>query len=181
MTLRPACILDLDGTLVRAFPEGDTTRGPRRVEEAEILPGTRLAIAQLHTAGFLCVVVTNKPDVARGIVGRKAVCAIHRVVQRALGLGHNQIYFCPHDDADGCDCRKPRPRLILDAARDHDIDLARSWLIGDRDTDIQAAHAAGIHNTAKIDTNEGILRAVRWIIKHGGRDGSQKPESETVL
>lgn len=161
---------DLDGTLVRAFPEGDTTRGPRTVEEVEFLPGTEEACQLLRDAGFLLDVVTNQPGIARGTVDPVAHREIRQLVTGTLRCS---VHVCPHDSDQGCACRKPRPGLIYAAAIDGNIDLSQSWLIGDRETDIQAARAAGIPNTARVQPNEGILRAARWILSHGGLHGTE--------
>ena len=96
----------------------------------------------------MLVVVTNQPDVARGTTPRATIDAIHEALRQQLTL--DAIYACFHDDADQCHCRKPAPGMLLDAARDLDLDLARSWMVGDRWRDIDAGRAAGCR-TAWID------------------------------
>jgi D-glycero-D-manno-heptose 1,7-bisphosphate phosphatase len=99
------------------------------------------ALQRLAAAGYLLVVVTNQPDVARGTQTRAAVEAIHARLAAALPL--DEFRTCYHDDADGCRCRKPAPGLLLDAAAAHGIDLARSVMIGDCWRDVEAGRAAG--------------------------------------
>ena len=133
--------LDRDGVLNRAFPEGGTTRPPMSVAELELLPGVKESLARLRAAGFVLVVVTNQPDVARGKQTRAAVEEINAKMTAELPL--LDVFACYHDTADKCACRKPKSGLLLAAAQKHDLDLASAFLIGDRWSDIVAAHAAG--------------------------------------
>lgn len=141
--------LDRDGVLNRAFPEGGTTRPPMSVAELELLPGVPDALARLRAAGFALVVVTNQPDVARGKQTRAAVDEINAKMSAELPL--LDVFACFHDSGDKCHCRKPKPGLILDAAAKHDLDVETAFLIGDRWSDIVAAHAAGCR-AVLIDT-----------------------------
>ncbi len=141
--------LDRDGVLNRAFPEGGTTRPPMSVDELELLSGVPEALARLRDAGFVLVVVTNQPDVARGKQTRAAVDAINTKMTAELPL--LDVFACFHDTADKCHCRKPKPGLLLDAAAKWDLDLGTAFLIGDRWSDIVAAHAAGCRGVL-IDT-----------------------------
>jgi D-glycero-D-manno-heptose 1,7-bisphosphate phosphatase len=142
--------LDRDGVLNRAFPEEvpsarpegfGTTRPPWSVAELELLPGVVDALARLRSAGFVLVVVTNQPDVARGKQTREAVEEINAKLSADLPL--LDVFACYHDTADKCACRKPKPGLLLAAAQKWDLDLESAVLIGDRWSDIVAAHAAG--------------------------------------
>jgi D-glycero-D-manno-heptose 1,7-bisphosphate phosphatase len=133
--------LDRDGVLNRAFPEGGTTRPPASVAELELQPGVPEALARLRAAGFVLVVVTNQPDVARGTQSRSAVEEINARLAAQLPL--LDVFACYHDSGDRCTCRKPQPGLLLAAAARHDLDLDTAFLIGDRWSDIVAAHAAG--------------------------------------
>jgi D-glycero-D-manno-heptose 1,7-bisphosphate phosphatase len=121
---------------------GETASGPRDVHELAIPPGTAEQMERLRAAGFLLLVVSNQPDVARGTLQAEAVERINQSLVEALGI--DGAYWCPHDNADGCSCRKPLPGLIHDAAGEWDIDLSCSYLIGDRWVDLAAAHAAGV-------------------------------------
>jgi D-glycero-D-manno-heptose 1,7-bisphosphate phosphatase len=169
--------LDRDGVLNRAFPEGTTTRPPMSVDELELLPGVPEALARLRDAGFVLVVVTNQPDVARGKQTRAAVEAINAKMTAELPL--LDVFACFHDTADKCHCRKPKPGLLLDAAAKWNLDVPTAFLIGDRWSDIVAAHAAGCRGVL-IDTPfsnaercnpdhraADITGAVDWILATG--------------
>jgi D-glycero-D-manno-heptose 1,7-bisphosphate phosphatase len=136
-----AVFLDRDGVLNAAVVRDGRPYPPARVEELEILPGVRGALDELARAGRVLLVVTNQPDVARGVQTRAAVDAIHARLRAQLPI--DAIYCCDHDDRDRCACRKPAPGLLLDAARDWGIDLAASVMVGDRWRDIAAGAAAG--------------------------------------
>jgi D-glycero-D-manno-heptose 1,7-bisphosphate phosphatase len=141
VTPRPAVFLDRDGVINAAIVRDGKPYPPARLEDVEILPGVEGALADLRRAGYLLVVVTNQPDVARGTQRREVVDAIHARLREALPL--DAVYCCFHDDADRCACRKPAPGLLLDAARDLGIDLPASFLVGDRWRDTEAGAAAG--------------------------------------
>jgi D-glycero-D-manno-heptose 1,7-bisphosphate phosphatase len=160
-----AVLFDLDGTLVRAFPEGETTRGPRTRDEVEILPGTREALESLQHARYWIIVVTNQPGIARGDVDPLKHRGVRLLVQRDLPI--IKTYLCPHD-GEWCVCRKNRPGLIIQAAVEHELDLSQCWLVGDRETDREAAIRAGIpqSHAIKLETNQGIKEAVEWILNH---------------
>src|SRR3954471_12413686 len=102
--------LDRDGVLNKAFPEGGTTRPPLSVTELKLLPGVPEALARLRAAGFVLVVVTNQPDVARGKQTRAAVDEINSRMTAELPL--LDVFACYHDGADKCACRKPQPGLL---------------------------------------------------------------------
>jgi D-glycero-D-manno-heptose 1,7-bisphosphate phosphatase len=138
---RQAVFLDRDGVINRTIVKDGKSYPPALIEDLEILPGVREAIADLHQAGFLIVVVTNQPDVATGIQPLEIVEAMHRKLREMLLI--DDIKTCYHIEADGCACRKPKPGMLLDAAREHSIDLTRSYLVGDRWRDISAGKAAG--------------------------------------
>ncbi len=136
-----AVFLDRDGVINAAVVRDGKPYPPARVEDVEILPGVAGALADLKRAGYVLVVVTNQPDVARGTQKREVVEAIHALLRRDLPL--DAIYACYHDDAEHCACRKPAPGMLIDAARDLDLDLPRSFMVGDRWRDTDAGIAAG--------------------------------------
>lgn len=138
-----AVFLDRDGVINRSIVRNGKPYPPASLQELEILPGVEEAIQALRHAGFLIVVVTNQPDVATGIQRREVVEAMHRELRGKLPI--DDIRVCYHTDADGCACRKPKPGMLLDAAREHSIDLSRSFLVGDRRRDIAAGKAAGCY------------------------------------
>ena len=139
---RPAVFLDRDGVLNAVRLVDGRPHPPRSLDELELLPGVERACAQLRDAGLTLVMVTNQPDVARGTTTLDAVGELNDAVRARTGVEHALV--CPHDDADGCACRKPRPGLLLDAARQLDLDLERSVMVGDRWRDVEAGQAAGV-------------------------------------
>jgi D-glycero-D-manno-heptose 1,7-bisphosphate phosphatase len=138
---RRAVFLDRDGVLNRATVVDGIPHPPASVAELELLPGVEEACRRLHEAGLLLIVVTNQPDVARGTKTIDEVEALNRELATRLPL--DEIRVCPHDDPDECGCRKPAPGMLLDAAREHGIELAKSVMVGDRWRDIEAGKRAG--------------------------------------
>lgn len=139
---KTAVFLDRDGVINR--DRGDYVRS---WEEFEFLPGALNALRLLATGPHRIIVVSNQSAIGRGLVSREAVDAIHdRMVEavRAGGGRIDAIYYCPHSPEADCPCRKPRPGLLLRAARELDIDLRGSWLIGDDLRDLESAVAAGV-------------------------------------
>ncbi len=138
---RRAIFLDRDGVINRANVRNGRPYPPASLDEIEVLPGVPAALGRLKAAGYLLVVVTNQPDVARGTQARASVEAMHALLASMLPI--DDFRACYHDDADDCVCRKPRPGMILDAARQHGVDLAVSTVVGDRWRDIEAGRRAG--------------------------------------
>ncbi len=141
-----AVFLDRDGVINRAMVRNGKPYPPASFAELEILPGVPETLARLRAAGYRIVVVTNQPDIARGATTMAAVDAIHDAMHSTLGL--DDIRVCPHDDADRCACRKPKPGLLL---REPAHDMAASVMIGDRWRDIEAGRAAGCGVTILVD------------------------------
>jgi D-glycero-D-manno-heptose 1,7-bisphosphate phosphatase len=139
--MRRAVFLDRDGVLNRAVVRDGKPYPPANPQEVEIASGAVEALRRLHEHGFLLIVVSNQPDIARGLTTPERVAAINAVLTGALPL--DDVFICPHDDRDGCHCRKPKPGLILDAAAKHGVDVASSYMIGDLWRDIDAAANAG--------------------------------------
>lgn len=136
-----AVFLDRDGVLTASVVSSSGERPPWSLDELVIVPGAQCAMARLRAAGFVLVVVTNQPDVARGQVDAGEVARINDAVAGALGV--DAIYVCPHDGSDGCECRKPLPGMLLQAAALMGIDIGCSWMVGDRWVDIAAGSYAG--------------------------------------
>lgn len=140
-SMRRAVFLDRDGVLNRAIVREGRPSAPRTLAEFEIEPQAADVLPALRAAGFLLIVVTNQPDVARGRVGRGVVEAMHRRLQAELPL--DDIKVCWDADGPTNPCYKPKPGLLLDAARERGIDLGRSFMVGDRWRDVGAGRAAG--------------------------------------
>lgn len=146
-----AVFLDRDGTInkYKGFM--------RDIDEFELIPGVAKAIKKINSSGYLCIVVTNQPVIARGEVTYEQLDEIHNKMETLLGFEGAYIdglYYCPHHPHKGyegeipelkieCDCRKPKPGMLLNAAKDFNIDLSRSYMVGDGENDIKAGNAAG--------------------------------------
>ncbi|MGH9581474.1 MAG: D-glycero-alpha-D-manno-heptose-1,7-bisphosphate 7-phosphatase [Bryobacteraceae bacterium] len=143
-----AVFLDRDGVLNRTVVIDRKPYPPRRLDEFVLLPGVASAISDLKQAGFLLIVTTNQPDVARGKQSRDVLDRMHERLREELPV--DEILVCCHDDEAGCDCRKPLPGLMLSAAQRYGIQLWDSFVVGDRWRDVDAGHAAGC-NTLFVD------------------------------
>jgi D-glycero-D-manno-heptose 1,7-bisphosphate phosphatase len=137
-----AVFLDRDGVINRTFIRNGFPYPPASLEEVELLPGTIKAVEKLVKAGYWIFGITNQPDVARGTQSRDVVESIHALILARLPI--QEILACYHDDSDHCECRKPKPGLIVQAAKKYALDLSRSWMVGDRWKDIAAGRAAGV-------------------------------------
>ena len=136
-----AVFLDRDGVLNTNIERDGKQVAPTSLAEFSLLPGVENAVARLKSAGFITVVVTNQPDVATGRTPRATVEAMHQLLRAQMPLA--AIKACFHSDSDNCACRKPLPGMLLEAARELDIDLGTSFMVGDRWRDTQAGLAAG--------------------------------------
>ncbi|MFQ5954947.1 MAG: D-glycero-alpha-D-manno-heptose-1,7-bisphosphate 7-phosphatase [Kiloniellales bacterium] len=139
--MKPAVFLDRDGVLVRSLLRDGKPSAPRSLAEFEILPEAPDALGALKEAGFLLIVVTNQPDVGNGLIERTTVEAMHDRLGRALPL--DGVKVCYHRPSEGCDCRKPRPGMLRQAARELAIDMASSYMVGDRWSDMVVGHSQG--------------------------------------
>lgn len=140
-TKRRAVFLDRDGVLNRAVVREGKPYPPVNLDELEILPGVADGIKQLKAAGFVLIVVSNQPDVARGTTSRESVEAINAYLAERLPI--NRFIMCYHDSGDNCDCRKPRPGMLLTGGREFGVDLSASFMVGDRWRDVEAGTSAG--------------------------------------
>ncbi len=143
-SLAPAVFLDRDGVINRALVRDGKPYPPASLDEFEILPGVAEACAKLKAAGFLLVVATNQPDVGRGTLSQAVLDEIHAEMRRRLPIDRVEVCTHPGKGASDCDCRKPRPGMLLRAAKELGIDLAQSWMVGDRWRDIDCGAAAGV-------------------------------------
>ncbi|HZF00772.1 MAG TPA: HAD-IIIA family hydrolase [Methylomirabilota bacterium] len=150
--LRKAVFLDRDGVINRALERDAKPFPPGNLGEFEILPEVPAALAKLKAAGFLLIVATNQPDVGRGTMKQELVEAIHAEMCRELPIDRVEVCYDSGYGAVESEFRKPKPGMLLRAAADLQIDLAQSWMIGDRWRDIDCGHAAGC-KTVFIDRN----------------------------
>ena len=139
--IKRAVFLDRDGVIIRAIVRDGKPYPPADLAALEVLPGVSDAMQLLHEAGWLLIVVTNQPDVARGTTLRADVEAINAHLQQCLPI--DDFRTCYHDSGDGCICRKPLPGALLTAADIYGIDLASSYMVGDRWRDTEAGERAG--------------------------------------
>jgi D-glycero-D-manno-heptose 1,7-bisphosphate phosphatase len=173
---RRAIFMDRDGTIC------EEVGYVNHVSRSRLLPGSLEAIRLANAAGYLVVVATNQSGVARGLFDEALVVAVHRALADTVAAGGGRLdalYFCPHHPREGqppyraeCDCRKPRPGMLERAAREHDIDLTSSWMIGD------SLYGRGLveHQPHRFrvrapHTADDLLGAVRWILAREAPQG----------
>ncbi len=172
MIKKRAVFLDRDGVINQTVFKMGKPRAPYSLEELAFCSGVPEAISFLKDEGFILVVVTNQPDVARGWVTREAVDLVNGYVSQALNLP--DIRSCFHTDSDRCECRKPRPGMLLEAASDYGIDLSESFMVGDRISDIEAGRNAGCRTILIAESDSdgalpdhvapSLLIASSWIV-----------------
>jgi D-glycero-D-manno-heptose 1,7-bisphosphate phosphatase len=141
--VKAAVFLDRDGVINRALERDGKPYPPAALEEFQILPEVPEACAKLKKAGFLLVVATNQPDVGRGTLAKETVETIHEFLKQRLPIDRIEVCYHPGKGQSDCSCRKPKPGMLIQAANSLDIDLKRSWMVGDRWRDIDCGHAAG--------------------------------------
>ena len=139
--MNKAIFLDRDGVINDTKVSNGIPVPPKKLEELNILPNVNASLNKLIKLNFKLIVITNQPDVARGKIKKEAVEAINNYLMQKLPL--DTIYTCFHDDVDCCDCRKPKPGSLLKASRTYNLDLSKSFMIGDRWRDIEAGKKAG--------------------------------------
>jgi D-glycero-D-manno-heptose 1,7-bisphosphate phosphatase len=139
--MKQAIFLDRDGVINEAIIINNRPFSPVSEEEVKILEHVKESIEKLFANNFEIIVVTNQPDLTTGKTTIDFVNSVHNLLQQELDIKH--FYICPHVESDNCICRKPKPGLIFQAAKEHDVDLQASFLVGDRWKDIQAGQSAG--------------------------------------
>jgi D-glycero-D-manno-heptose 1,7-bisphosphate phosphatase len=160
----PAIILDRDGVLNVRPPRAQYVRRP---SDFVWLPGALEAVRLLAAAGYRVIVVSNQAGIGRGVMTEADLDAVHaRMAQAVVAAGGriDAIYHCPHDWDEGCDCRKPKPGMLFQAQRDHNLDLTRTPFVGDDDRDGEAAAAAGCP-FLKVDDSTSLLDQVRKLVE----------------
>lgn len=156
--LRRAVFLDRDGVINRCEVRGGKPYAPRNLSDFRLLPGVAAAVRDLKDAGLLVIAVTNQPDIGNGLIDVAVVQAMHDKLRRGVPL--DEIMMCPHRQDAGCRCRKPKPGMLLEAARQRRIDLKKSFMVGDRWSDIVAGQAVGCY-TVFIDRGYREMRSAR--------------------
>jgi D-glycero-D-manno-heptose 1,7-bisphosphate phosphatase len=160
--LSPAVFVDRDGTIIE---DRDYCSDP---EDVEIFPGAREALWRLKSNGFKIIIITNQSGIGRGLFTLEQYRTVESEVVRQLGSGLvDGTYFCPDVPDQRCNCRKPAPGMVLQAAREHQINLSRSFLIGDKETDVECGHNAGVH-VIRVETGPqrgGTGSRADWIAK----------------
>jgi D-glycero-D-manno-heptose 1,7-bisphosphate phosphatase len=142
--MNKAIFIDRDGVINQLVSRDGGMYSPRLVTDFQIFPSVPNAIKQIGGDGYLVVVVTNQPDISRGLLKPNVLDEMHQLLRAVCQV--DAIYVCPHDNSDNCLCRKPLPGMLLQATTDLSIDLNNSWMIGDRATDMQAGNAVGLSN-----------------------------------
>jgi len=153
-SMNKAVFLDRDGVINRRLPEGQYVT---RWEELQFLPGVDKAITALNTAGFLVIVVSNQRCVGKGLLSLGDLGLIHKRMLAELAAANaviDEVYCCPHEKYPPCDCRKPKPGMLLLAAQAHGIDLVNSWMIGDSESDVQAGKNARCKTARVLNSGE---------------------------
>jgi len=171
-----AVFLDRDGVINRPIIKNGRSYGPTKLKDFRLFPKVKNSIKSLKKKGYKVFIVTNQPDVSRGKIKKEIVIEMHKYLLSRVKP--DDIFVCYHDDHDYCKCRKPKPGLLLDAAKKWNIDLKNSYIIGDRWKDIQAGKYAGC-KTIFIDLNyretkpknpdfitDSLLNAVHFIEKN---------------
>jgi D-glycero-D-manno-heptose 1,7-bisphosphate phosphatase len=141
--MRRGVFLDRDGVLVEAIVRNGRAYAPTRLEDFRLVPDASAQVERLRSAGLVCVVVTNQPEVSRGLLDPDVLQAMHAQLRESVPL--HDVFVCPHDASEGCECRKPLPGMLYAAAERWALDLPESFIVGDRSGDIEAGRAAGCY------------------------------------
>jgi D-glycero-D-manno-heptose 1,7-bisphosphate phosphatase len=138
---RESVFLDRDGVINKLVYRDGKPTSPRCIEEFEFEEGVAPALQGLSAAGFRLFVVTNQPELARGLVTKESLCGMTALVMKLPGI--EEVRICPHDDGDDCSCRKPQPGMLVELAHRHDLSLEQSYIVGDTWKDSCAGAKAG--------------------------------------
>ena len=171
--MNKAVFLDRDGVLNHTIFRDGKPRAPYKLEDFKLFSDVEESTKLLKQNGYMLIVVTNQPDVARGWVSKTKVEEINTELARLIAI--DDIKVCYHDTSDKCDCLKPKPGMLIEAAREHHIDLSISFMLGDRHSDVEAGKAAGTsailigEGDHSIETNpdfkaDSLLEAVKFIL-----------------
>jgi len=147
--MKRAIFLDRDGVINNVIIKEGKAFSPRKFEDFELVDGIKNVLERFKTEGLLNIIVTNQPDIARGLMKKEELQKMHNLIRENLPV--NDIFVCTHDDADNCNCRKPKAGMLFEAVKKWDIDLSESFMIGDSWKDIEAGRNAGC-TTVLIDS-----------------------------
>lgn len=136
-----AVFLDRDGVISNSIIRDGKGFAPRLFEEFRLLPYAAESISKLKSNGFVVIVVTNQPDIGNGLVETEVLDKMHKKLRALTAV--DDIYICPHKQNQNCDCRKPKPGMLVEAAAKYGINLNRSFMVGDRASDVHAGQEAG--------------------------------------
>lgn len=156
--MRPAIFLDRDGVITQNI-EGSYVN---TIADVSFIDGALGSLAELAKSNYAIVIVTNQAGVGKGYFSLEMAQAINTYVRESIlnsGGRVDGLYLCPHTPEENCECRKPRPGMLLQAQRELNIDLSNSWMIGDALTDLQAGEAAGVKKTMLVLTGRGAKQA----------------------
>jgi len=155
--------LDRDGVINKVVLRKGEVSSPRKIEEFEFLPNICSALKKFQELGFLNIIFNNQPDISRGLLKKEELEKMNKLILSSLPI--DEIIFCPHDDKDNCSCRKPKPGMILEAAKKHFIDLRKSYVVGDGQRDIEAGRAAGCKTfLIKTEYNKNIKEGYDFLV-----------------
>ena len=160
--LHKTVFFDRDGVINKERPDY-----VKSVDELHIFPNVAENVKILKNSGFMIVVITNQSAINRGLMTHDDLNKIHFAIQNHLqkkGTKIDAFYYCPHRPDENCECRKPKPRLFFKASKELNLDLKNSWMIGNNESDIQAAEFAGC-KSVKINNSSKINIAVDQILK----------------
>jgi histidinol-phosphate phosphatase family protein len=172
-----AVFWDRDGVLNHVManrPDGEKNASPQKFEHFKLIDGIGEILNAIKEKGYLNIIATKQPDIARNKMSWEELNRMHDFLkQEAPAI--DAIYVCPHDDKDNCNCRKPKPGLLLDAQKDYNLDLSKCYMVGDSQSDVEAGQNAGV-KTILLKTNynkevlafdyaikglEGILKIIK--------------------
>ena len=139
--MKKSVFLDRDGVINKVYIKDGLPQSPNSLNELKILPGVKESIIKLKKLNFICLMVTNQPNVSRKKIDKNSVIQMNNFLKNEIAL--DDIFVCYHDDSDNCNCRKPKPGLLLQAGKKWDVDFKKSFMIGDRWKDIQAGEKVG--------------------------------------
>ena len=175
--MKRALFLDRDGILDELvfYPSHNEWEAPRRPEDVRMIEGIREPLQRLVDAGWLLFIVTNQPNLAKGKATLEELHAVHDLVVRSLDVPITKSYQCFHQASDHCICRKPSPYFLRQAAREFDIDLTQSWMVGDQDSDLACGRKAGCkvaliehrgseHKRGKIDPDLRVNNLAEFVL-----------------